>query len=278
MLNYSNIRDRAIIHSLMGGGEAGYSSEYQTVLAAMTNTPSAVDANNQDTWLSGLVDDGIYSEADVLYLTATHTNDDGEAQINWKNPGTHDLTLVNAPTFTAYEGFQGDGTGAAIDTNYNPTSSGVKFQQDDASALCFIRAEGGSGDFDIGAGDGTAQVIASAAFSAGIMGKINSGNDVSGDGGGQTGLIGVVRESSSLIRTYRNAVIAASESGNNSTGLLNHNIFLLSYAASGSPAGYYSNKQIAMAIFGSQWGITEQEYIRDATEAYLDEYGKGVIA
>lgn len=82
-----------------------------------------------------MVDGGTWAKKDVFYFTAIHTSNNGEALVNWKNPGTHDLTIVldgGTMNFTPYEGFQSD-DGAYIDTNYNPATQGASYKLEDAS-------------------------------------------------------------------------------------------------------------------------------------------------
>jgi hypothetical protein len=56
------------------------------------------------------------------------------ATLNWKNPNANQSTLVNSPTFTANQGFNGNGTSSYINTNYNPsTFSSPKYLLNDAS-------------------------------------------------------------------------------------------------------------------------------------------------
>jgi len=46
-------------------------------------------------------------------------------------------TAVNSPTFTTNVGFSGDGTSAYVDTNFNPSISGINYTLDDASRIMY---------------------------------------------------------------------------------------------------------------------------------------------
>jgi hypothetical protein len=43
------------------------------------------------------------------------------------------MTAVNSPTWTANQGFTGNGTSSYIDTNFNPATQGVNYTLNDAS-------------------------------------------------------------------------------------------------------------------------------------------------
>ena len=108
-------------------GQYTYCPEFQDVYDYWTNKPSDEDAVIWNNMVETLISSRVWATRDAFYFTAIHTNNDGEAQVNWKNPGgAYDLTLINSPTFTQYEGFTG-AAGKALDTNYIPLSNAVKF-------------------------------------------------------------------------------------------------------------------------------------------------------
>ena len=89
----------------------------------------------------GLVDAGFWTRMDLFYVFGVHTNDAGEALINWVDPGTFDGTAVNSPTFTIYDGFAGDGSTSYVDSNFNLLSDGTNYIQDDASVGIYLRTD-----------------------------------------------------------------------------------------------------------------------------------------
>jgi len=59
-------------------------------------------------------------------------------------------TPVNTPTFTAGQGYAGDGTTSYLDTNFVPSTDGVNYAQDSAAVIDYIRtANNQSGGYDI---------------------------------------------------------------------------------------------------------------------------------
>jgi hypothetical protein len=80
---------------------------------------------------------GIWDKLDVLYVPAT-SGSSGFATLNWKNPNTFQLTLVNSPTFVANEGFHLAAATSHINTNFNPVTDGVNYTQNNACRFAFV--------------------------------------------------------------------------------------------------------------------------------------------
>ena len=97
-------------------GRRPYCTEYETLYAAMATKPTDFYNRIYDNLIIGLKADSLWSTFDVFYFLAAFSS--GGALINWKNPGTFDLTAVSAPTFTQHRGFTYDGVDDAHDTNF----------------------------------------------------------------------------------------------------------------------------------------------------------------
>jgi hypothetical protein len=136
-----------------------FSAQYQAVLTEATaqgyTLPSASQQAKQNTLLNTLISTGVWAKLDVLFVLA---NDGGAsfACINWKNPSGTKATLISSPTFTTNQGFNSNGSSSYIDTNYNASTQGVNFTNNNAGEFgyqvgaLFGRLFGTSG----GAGDG----------------------------------------------------------------------------------------------------------------------------
>jgi hypothetical protein len=118
-----------------GGGGGGFDADYQAVLNYATTQGYTLPSSGQQTLQNQLVvdlkDGGIWSKLDTFAVFATDGNSDF-ALIDWIRLTQY--TAVNSPTFTADEGFTGNGTSSYIDTNWNPNTQGVNYTQNDA---CF---------------------------------------------------------------------------------------------------------------------------------------------
>jgi hypothetical protein len=122
------------------GGGGGFDADYQAVLDYATTQgytlPSASQQIIQNQLVIDLKTAGIWSKLDTFGVFATDGDSDF-ALIDWIR--LTDYTAVNSPTFTTDEGFQGDGTSSFIDTNFNPFTQGVNFQNDNASRGSWVR-------------------------------------------------------------------------------------------------------------------------------------------
>ena len=115
-------------YSLERGGGVVFDADYQAVLDYATTQGYTLPSSGQQTLQNQLVVDlkagGIWSKLDTFAVFATDGDSDF-ALIDWKR--LSDYTAVNSPTFTADEGFQGNGTSSYIDSNYNASTSGVNY-------------------------------------------------------------------------------------------------------------------------------------------------------
>jgi hypothetical protein len=105
---------------------SGFYPEYQAVLDYATTQgftlPSAQEQIDQNQIVMSLVDAGTWADLDIFYVFAGDGDSDF-AKINWKNPGTHDATIVGTVNYLPNQGFQGDGVTGAINTNWNPSTA-----------------------------------------------------------------------------------------------------------------------------------------------------------
>jgi hypothetical protein len=114
----------------------GFTNEYKAILAEGTaqgyTLPSANQQAKQNILLNTLISSGVWAKLDVLFVLA---NDGGAsfACINWKNPSGTKATLVSSPTFTTNQGFNSNGSSSYIDTNFNASTQGVNFTNNNAS-------------------------------------------------------------------------------------------------------------------------------------------------
>lgn len=106
--------------------------EYKTVLDAMATEPTMFDKIKQNRWVKSMVDNGLYSKAEILDLFSADTPEN--SLINWKNPSQHKPTRSGNPEFRKYEGFRGSNI-SAIELNYTPSINADLTGKDD---ICVI--------------------------------------------------------------------------------------------------------------------------------------------
>jgi len=114
----------------------GFDADYQAVLDQASSlgytAPSASQQTLQNTLVEDLKTAGVWDKLDVFYVFATDGDSD-YATLNWKSPTSFQTTKVNSPTFTANGGFTGNGSSSYLDTNFDPSVSGVNYTLNDAS-------------------------------------------------------------------------------------------------------------------------------------------------
>jgi hypothetical protein len=120
------------------GGGGGFDADYQAVLDYATTQGYTLPSSGQQTLQNQLVLDlkngGIWSKLDTFGVFATDGDSDF-ALIDWIR--LSDYTAVNSPTFTTNVGFSGNGTSAYVDTNFNPSISGINYTLNDASRIMY---------------------------------------------------------------------------------------------------------------------------------------------
>jgi hypothetical protein len=126
--------------SFMGFDKAGtsFDADYQAVLTYATTQGYTLPSAGQQILQNQLVVDlkagGVWSKLDTFAVFATDGNSDF-ALIDWKRLSQY--TAVNSPTFTTNVGFSGNGTSAYVNTNFNPSTSGVNYTLNNASRIMY---------------------------------------------------------------------------------------------------------------------------------------------
>ena len=272
---FSNVTALTLRDTTAQAPSGDFTVQYQAVYDAMTNKPNATDAANQDTLVRDWIADGTWSDSDVLYNFAIHTNSGGEALINWKNPGTNNATTVNAPTFTAYQGFTGNGTSSYVNTNFNPTNDGVNFTQNDAFAWIYSRTAADEAEAIMGAVNGSTGLYLIPEFgnqSYSYFNDLTNNTWFHNEDG--SGFFSMSRSGAADYVINRNSG-AGGTITSTSTGLVNLDIYVLCTNDNGSPSEY-TDKQVAGCGFGASRNTSEESNTNASFEKYMDKNGQGV--
>lgn len=88
----------------------------ETITAGWSTAQQA----NYTTFICGLVTDGLAAKCDAIYTPGTT---DLVSALNNLLSTNYTLTISGSPTFVPSVGYQGDGTAAYLDTNFNPTTA-----------------------------------------------------------------------------------------------------------------------------------------------------------
>ena len=132
-----------------------FDPDYQAVLDFATSEgdtlPSANQQILQNNLLRALKTFGIWNKLDSFAMFATD-GDVGFSLICWKR--LVKMTAVNSPTFTANEGFTGNGTSSRINSGLTPDGSG-NYKLNAASFGVFVKTQGTNNEYLAGAGSST---------------------------------------------------------------------------------------------------------------------------
>jgi len=257
-----------------------YSSEYLSVLNAMTNKPTSAIADAQNTMVASLVSAGIWGKLDGLWVLANNT--EANSYINWINPGTFDITNGGGGgiTFTAYEGWlSGGAVGDYLNLNYNPTTDAVNVTTTSFSMGVYSRTDAQENNAAIGSrssgpddetvlylrdsGDLCAARICQD-LSAAIT--IANSSSLGLHSATRTGTTNNVHKG-----TTHGATVSVAEGG-----FSNLDMYVCAYNNNGSP-GFDSGHQLSMAFIGSYLSDGELETLETVFEIYMDSNGKGVL-
>jgi len=266
-MKLSNSRDLAIYMAYFassGGGEDNYSDVYD----AFTNKPNAATKSAQQNFVNSITSAGIWEKLDGLWVFATHSNDDGEALINWVSPSGTAATAVNSPTFTQYEGIETNGTNSYINLQYNPTTDATNFKQNDGVIGAYSNTNTeNNGDWDMGAVDGSNGWSAMLFYASGVnIGRINCLSSISGVETDGSGLLAVIRRANDEIVNNKNGVDVISSVLIASAGITNRD-FYVGCLNNGTPA-YHSNRQYGMAFVGGALSEAEMASFYSAYNTY----------
>ena len=255
---------------------AGFCAEYQAVYDAYTTKPDAATAAIWNTCVKTWVSNGEWATKDVIYVYAAHTNGAGEALINWKNPGTYDATAYNAPTFTANQGFLGNGTTQYIDCNWIPSSNGVNYLQNSASQIIYMRTDiDAPGIHGIYGSADSKNICVRQRYSDVARVMVNDGSLENGANPNGSGMYINTRTAAAVKALYKNKVAIVNGTVA-STGIPTHSPYCLAYNDDDEDKGWRAD-QVSLYAFGAGMTQTHVNNFTDPFETAMDALGTGVI-
>ncbi len=190
----------------------------------------------------------ILDEFDRLWIHGL--SDNVAARTSFVNPSSTIITAVNSPTFIANQGYQGNGSTSYLNTNYNPSTQGVKYTTNNASALSYI-LDNVIGGTSIGTFNGASTgpfLLPQASSNIPVYFINNSPIDTNGSGN-SLGLSTINRYNSSSADFYKNGVLNSSSS-KASTAIPNLSVFLSGLNNNGTFSSAFAGK-ISVSGLGS---------------------------
>ena len=245
--------------------EAAYSASATAYFNQVTsNGGSLTNAEKTyiNTFIGALGTD--FAEFDRLWIHGLSNS--VAARTSLANPTSTMITAVNTPTFTASQGYTGNGTSSYLNTNFIPNTNGVKYTLNSASAGIYLRNINVGTVTDLGSNQTSIssffQIFADRGASAEVY--INDGG--TSTGGAITNAKGLTvgqRTASNVQKLIKNGTVITTNASV-STALSAFNVYLLCRNNNGV-AQLYSVNQMAMSFIGS--GVINQSTLYTATQA-----------
>jgi hypothetical protein len=228
------------------GGAVNYNAASLAFFAAFTTPPSAARKTLINNCVVALINAGIWSQLDILYMLAAA--DSQAATINWKNPGTFNLVAVNSPTFSADRGFTSDGSTSRLRTQFTPSTNGVNFTQNSASAWVYCRTDVAENVNDIGNTSNPATKIATRLVGNNAAASVNDITPTNVANASSIGFFGSSRINSTTKRLWKNGVQIGTDQAVSSTAYTNTEQWMLG-CNGGTPQ--FSTKQQSCGAWGA---------------------------
>lgn len=258
-------------HSTGGG-----CSEATTFLART----SGLDATHQTaytTMICGMVTDGTWTKMDALYIFATNTTT--TANLNLKST-SYGLTQTGSVSFTADQGYTGDGSTGYLNTGFIPSTAGGNYTQNSASFGAYIRTSRTTGaSYAAIATDvsNTGQARWNPNYnSINANWQINDASFRDIANANAQGFWGLSRTASTTANLYKNSSGTAFDSITNaSTGLSASSFTILAENRSGGVVDF-SADQLAAAFIGGGLSSAEWVNLQSRINAYMTTVGANV--
>ncbi|MEM9264516.1 MAG: hypothetical protein AAGA46_03235 [Cyanobacteria bacterium P01_F01_bin.13] len=245
-------------------------------IATWTGTYSQAEIDAVDAFFINMKSDSLYAKMDFMVLLALDNSVDA---LRWMNTPSTSATN-NGATFTARQGFTGNGSSAYIDTGFNPNTAGGNYSLDAASLGAYSRTNISEASYVIGAQNSSTsgRSYVSPRWSDGFH-----YTDVNGGGGSpwttasssdSRGLWGSSRTSNTLKTAYRNGVVQDTDASS-SNALPGHNLYLLALNNGGARQGE-SSGQIAFAYAGGDLSDSNNANLSTHVTALLTAFGANV--
>ena len=281
---YGNLKDNRT-----AGRNVWIETEVVTYLTGIATPVSEEQINLINTFVqdlkSGLTIESLSDFFDTVWIIGGETK-----ETSYKNlvKDAHHITTAAEPTWTALEGSRGNGSSQFLNTNYNPSTDGENFLQNNASFGCYIRTNINEDRADMGVisdsggGNYTALKLTSRSIDNINYSRINmkSADNMNFSSTDSRGMYIITRNGTLYtdVTIYKNKTAPSiSRTGTTSSyAKPNLNVYLCAVNEAGT-AREFSTKQISFVYFGKHCTTAQRDVIVDAIEAYMDANGKGII-
>lgn len=189
-------------------------------------------------------------------------------------------TATNSPTFTASQGYAGNGTSSYIDSNFNASTAGGNFAQNSAHYSIYSRSNRAGADataFGAGAAAGSRNALYLRTVTDRGIARVNLTGAFGGTDYASTDARGMwvgSRTAAGAGSTYRNGSSVSSFT-EASAAPFNGNFFI-GASNGGGAAGLFDTAQIAICSIGGGLDATKAATLSTAVNAYMTALGTNV--
>jgi len=251
--------------------------EYKPVYTEMVTKPTGIHKHGQNLFAKRLAQKGIWNISDIIRFYGTHTNENGEACLNWKNPALYGATLINDPVHTPKEGFQFNGVDNYLTHNWVPSVSGANYTQNSASQILYIRTDVSAGKWHgiYGCEDSKNCMIQPRnAFNQAVIETNNATYSFAANTDG-SGLYINTRTAAAVTRLWRNAALLIDDT-TASIGVPTHSPHTGAYNNDDSPAGFRRD-QVFAELYTAGLVQAQANAVTDAINEVAKLYGVNVF-
>jgi hypothetical protein len=232
------------------------------------------DVTNYTNFICSLVTNGVWAKLDVLYVLAAPNAT--VANLNLLS-SLYTATPTNSPTFTAYSGYNGDGSTSYIDSNWNVATAPVNYTDNAASIFAW---SGSNTRTDSAPIVGTeANGVYSAyinPWNASLNNVSHALNSVPTNAfapGQANGLFTLSRASSASYVVYLNSSALGTQTAASVALPLGGDFWICGANGRGLGSNAYSNRIVTMAGWGGTLTATDVANLYSAGSTYLTAVG-----
>jgi hypothetical protein len=197
------------------------------------------------------------------YWLPVNNGSAGFGQLNWKTPSAHQITVVNAPTWSSNVGYSlNSASSQALDTNFNPAVNGVQYTLNDAGRYVYLVSRGTPATAQIIDGNTIANDNSIRCAANGTQNNINSGTSVPAAIGTNNAYFhAIVRTSSTVATRYTDLTLAANV---NSSAITSANQLI------GRSGTTYGTIGVAFYALGKSFSAIQTDVLRTLLLKYFN--------
>lgn len=250
------------------GGEISYNDSAIALFARFTVEPSPTLKRAISDWYDTVQYYHIDDSLDAYYNLALHNAAD--ALLDWFRPTS--ATLVNAPTFTQYQGFTTNGSSSYIRINYNPGTDAVNYSLNNNSITIYTRTNNYLvNTYMVGMYDGSVNTTIRVSTTSFLLYNNSSSIWTTSHANDIAGSTTITRSGGVMYLsrnggTYSSSGLAATAIPNQASGF-----FVGCNNQNGSPLGYLNNQYSIIAI-GGELSQLQATKLHEANERFINVF------